>query len=107
MTVRTGRGMTQRQVEEATKRMVSNAYLSQIENDRIQQPSPNILLALADLYGVDYANLMERAGYVIPMKSRGAGTRHGRAATFADQNLTEEEEAKLLEYLGYLRHAKR
>jgi transcriptional regulator with XRE-family HTH domain len=106
-TVRTGRDMTLRQVEEATNRIVSNAYLSQIENDHIRQPSPNILLALADLYGVDYANLMERAGYVIPTKSRSAGTRHGRAATFADQNLTDEEESKLLEYLGFLRHTKR
>lgn len=107
MTIRTGKNLTLRQVEEGTNRVVSNAYLSQIENDRIQQPSPNMLLALADLYDIDYGNLMELAGYVTQTRTRTAGARHGRAATFADQNLTDEEEAKLLEYLGFLRHSKK
>jgi hypothetical protein len=66
-----------------------------------------MLLALADLYDIDYGNLMELAGYVTQTKTRTAGARHGRAATFADQNLTDEEEAKLLEYLGFLRHSKK
>src|SRR5580704_17906340 len=49
--IRSDRRMTLREVEEATKKEVSNAYVSQIENDRIQKPSPNILHALAELYG--------------------------------------------------------
>jgi transcriptional regulator with XRE-family HTH domain len=44
--------MTQRQVEEATEKQVSNAYLSQPETGKIQQPSPNILHALAELYAM-------------------------------------------------------
>lgn len=104
--VRTGRDLSLRAVEEATGKVVSNAYLSQIENDRIQQPSPNILYALAELYGIDYADLMERAGYIIPTQSRAPEARHGRVATFADQNITPDEEAKLIDYLGFLRHKK-
>ena len=33
--IRTDRGLSQRDVEKATNKVVSNAYLSQIENDQI------------------------------------------------------------------------
>lgn len=102
--IREDRGLSQRDVEKATGKVVSNAYLSQIENDQIKKPSPNILHALAEVYAVSYENLMERAGFVVPTRSRaGAAQRHGRVATFADHNLTPEEEAELVKFLGYLR----
>ena len=66
--------MTLRQVEEATNKEVSNAYLSQIENDKIQKPSPNVLHALAEIYGISYEQLMEMAGYIThlaPAKAKG------------------------------------
>ena len=102
--IREDRGLSQREVERATDKLVSNAYLSQIENDQIKRPNPNILHALAQVYAVSYENLMERAGFVVPTRSRsGAEQRHGRVATFAEHNLTTEEEAELVKYLGYLR----
>ena len=102
--IREDRGFSQRDVERATVKVVSNAYLSQIENDQIKKPSPNILHALAEVYDVSYENLMERAGFVVPTRSRrSAEHRHGRIATFADHNLTPEEEAELIKFLGYLR----
>jgi HTH-type transcriptional regulator, competence development regulator len=95
-------------VEKATSKVVSNAYLSQIENDQIKRPSPNILHALAELYAVPYEELMERAGFVVPTRARrGAEQRHGRVATFAGHNLTNEEEAELVNFLGYLRSRKK
>lgn len=103
--IRRDRGMTLREVEEATKKEVSNAYLSQIENGKIQQPSPNVLHALAEIYRVSYQQLMEMAGYVTT--SRRAGQRHGRLATFAEHNLTPEEESELIEYLNFIRSRKR
>ncbi len=105
--IRADRRLSLRQVEEATNREVSNAYLSQIENDRIQQPSPHILHALAELYKADYERLMEMAGYIAPNKARAADQRHGRVATFAEHNLTSEEEAELMEYLQFIRSRKR
>jgi HTH-type transcriptional regulator, competence development regulator len=102
--VRAGKKMTLREVEEGTSKLVSNAYLSQIENDKIQQPSPNILHALAGLYAVDYENLMTLAGYIAA--SQKPNERHGRVATFADINLTENEEAQLLRYLQFIRSEK-
>lgn len=105
--IRMDRRMTLRQVEEATNKDVSNAYLSQIENDKIQQPSPNVLHALAEIYGIDYADLMERAGHITPTQNRSEGERHGRVATFANHNLTPAEEAALMEYLQFIRRRKR
>jgi transcriptional regulator with XRE-family HTH domain len=101
--IREDRGLSLREVEKATNKVVSNAYLSQIENDQIKRPSPNILHALAELYAIAYENLMERAGFIMPTRSRGDDQRHGRVATFADHNLTQEEEAELVQYLSFLR----
>lgn len=100
--LRLGLRMTLRDVEEATDREVSNAYLSQVENGKIAQPSPNVLYALATAYKVSYAGLMRRAGYVTPGANI-RGTKHGRAATFSVENLTAEEEAELLKYLAWYR----
>ena len=105
--IRADRRMTLRQVEEATDKEVSNAYLSQIENDKIQQPSPNVLHALSEIYGIDYSQLMEKAGYITSTKKRTEKQRHGRVATFADHNLTPTEESELIRYLKFLRSGKR
>jgi transcriptional regulator with XRE-family HTH domain len=103
MNARTTKKMTLREVEEATARTVSNAYLSQLENGKISKPSPNILHSLATVYGVPYEVLMEKAGYVIATTERADGAKHGRVATFADKNLTPEEEEELLRHLAYMR----
>lgn len=99
--------LTLRDVEEATNKEVSNAYLSQLETGKIAKPSPNVLFAIARVYAVPYELLMSKAGYLAPasdgvLRSAG-GQRHGRAATFANEDLTQEEEENLLEYLAFLR----
>lgn len=104
--LRSGRQMTLRDVEEATERAVSNAYLSQVENGKIAQPSPHILHSLATVYGASYEGLMERAGYISPTTPRAEGVKHGRAATFAIENLTDEEERELIKYLSFIRSQK-
>lgn len=104
--LRTAKGLTLREVEEATGREVSNAYLSQLEHDKISKPSPHILYSLAAVYGVAYETLMEKAGYITASTNRTEGHKHGRAATFAIEDLTPEEEEKLLEYLAFLRSRK-
>ena len=91
--------LTLRQVEDATNKEVSNAYLSQLENNRITKPSPNILHALASVYKASYEGLMEKAGYLT------AG--NARAATFAISELTTEEEQALIAYLEFFRKQKK
>lgn len=105
--IRLDRKMSLRQVEEASNKEVSNAYLSQLETGKIQQPSPNVLNTLADIYKIEYIRLMELAGYLPATKTRKSSQRHGRIATFAEHNLTQDEEAQLMDYLQYLRTRKR
>jgi transcriptional regulator with XRE-family HTH domain len=100
--LRTAKGLSLREVEDATGNAVSNAYLSQLENGRIQKPSPNVLHRLAEAYGVRYETLMERAGYLLPSAAKENGPRR-RLAVFAIDDLTAEEEEELLKYLAFLR----
>lgn len=101
--IRNDRKMTLRDVEEATEKNVSNAYLSQIENNKIKKPSPNILHTLSELYSISFEGLMTMAGHVTSNIASSDETRHGRAATFAEHNLTSSEEKELIEYLKYIR----
>lgn len=102
-TLREGKKMSLRGVEEASEKEVSNAYLSQLENGKIAKPSPHILHKLAEVYGVDYSKLMERVGYISPSSKKNQSKKHGKAATFAIENLTSNEENELLEYLAFIR----
>lgn len=94
--LRTGSGLTLRQIEEATG--VSNAYLSQLENDKIKKPSANVLYKLAKMYGTTIDSMLLIAGYIKET------TIDERNRTICGLPLTEDEEAKLIEYLHWLRH---
>ena len=99
--LRTAKGLSLREVEEASGKGVSNAYLSQLENGKIRKPSPNVLYSLADVYAVPYEALMEKAGYLLPSASGKVDRK--RLAAFAIDDLTAEEEEELLRYLAFLR----
>ncbi len=102
--LRRAKGFSLREVEEATGKAVSNAYLSQLEKGKIQKPSPTMLHSLAEVYTVPYEALMEKAGYLMPREGKG---RRQRVAAFAIDDLTVEEEEELLKYLAFLRSRKR
>jgi transcriptional regulator with XRE-family HTH domain len=110
--VRLVRRLTLREVEEATGGEVSNAYLSQLENNKISRPSPNILHALSRVLAVPYETLMEKAGYLAPeapqpaVPRSSAGAQKSRRSAFAGESLTSDEEEALLEYLAFLRTRK-
>jgi len=95
------KGLSLRDVEDATGKAVSNAYLSQLENGKIRKPSPDVLHTLSGVYGVPYETLMEKAGYLLPSDQKGGHRR--RLAAFAIDDLTAEEEEELLKYLAFLR----
>jgi HTH-type transcriptional regulator, competence development regulator len=100
--LRKAKGLSLREVQEATGGAVSNAYLSQLERQKIRKPSPNVLRNLAEVYGVPYETLMEKAGYLLPEFDEQGGPRR-RLAVFAIDDLTAEEEEELLKYLAFLR----
>ena len=99
--LRKAKGLSLREVQEATGGAVSNAYLSQLERQKIKKPSPNVLRSLAEVYGVPYERLMEKAGYLMPDTDEQGGRR--RLAAFAIDDLTAQEEEELLKYLAFLR----
>jgi transcriptional regulator with XRE-family HTH domain len=121
-TLRIARQLTLRQVEHTAE--ISNAYLSQIEQGKIAQPSPHILQKLATCYSIAPEELMLKAGYITePARSRSAlapaaaGKRRGGAvrgpikghvATSSTLGtVTPEEEDELLKYLAFLRSKNR
>lgn len=93
------KAITLREVERLTG--VSNAYLSQLENDRIKAPSPNVLHKLAEIYELPYAALMAAAGYpvaesaVIPSEAVRLAARLGPTSP--------DEEDALADYLEFIR----
>jgi HTH-type transcriptional regulator, competence development regulator len=104
--LRTAKGLSLREVEEATGKAISNAYLSQLENGKIRKPSPNVLHSLAQVYAVPYETLMEKAGYLLPSDGTSQdkrGRRDRRLPACAIGDLTAEEDEELLKYLAFLR----
>lgn len=99
---RTRLGKTLREVEAATG--ISNGYLSQLESDRIKQPSPRHLFELAGALSLEYGELMRSAGYVTPASS--IGRRSPAAELPGLEQLTEDERAKVLAYIQDLRDAR-
>jgi transcriptional regulator with XRE-family HTH domain len=83
---------------------ISNAYLSQLENDKIKKPSPQFLGKLSALYSLDFQKMMEAAGYVDPKpQAKGQPKSLAGATLWSQQNLTAQEEEKLVDYLRFIR----
>ena len=94
--------LTLRHVEEKTG--ISNAYLSQLENDKIAHPSANTLYKLSQTYDVELETLLS-AGGVIEKKEQST-PKHKilqSVAASAGTTLTDEEEKELLNYLNFIR----
>lgn len=85
-----------RAVEEAVG--ISNAYLSQLEQGKIKQPSPVVLYKLCQLYELSYSEVMQMFGYPMPDDADGSVTHSSRIGP-----VTEEEEDQLIDYLQFLR----
>lgn len=102
------KGLSLRAVAEPAD--ISPTYLQKLERAEVQDPSPNILHRLSEQLGLDYSDLMTKAGYVVPAtsKRRGGVLRGSGAVSHAlsTEPLTTEEEEALSHYLGYLRSQK-
>jgi transcriptional regulator with XRE-family HTH domain len=98
------KGFSLRQVETLTK--ISNAYISQLENNKIKSPSVNTLYKLANFYGVDFSTLLE-AGGVVKSKDKESERKSLAGFALSSDNLTVGEEEELIKYLKYLRFQKK
>lgn len=94
--------MSIREVEKKTG--ISNSYLSQLENDKVKEPSPNILYALSKAYGIPYIDLMKKVGYLVPKESQKSVD---GIALSVIEGLDEEEIEKVKSYIRFIRMEKR
>lgn len=95
------RNFTLRAVE--TETGISNAYLSQLENNKISYPSPKFLGKLAGLYDVPYECLMKLAGYPVSSLKNAPASRTGNSL----EDLTPDEKTKVQEYIQFLKSQRR
>ena len=84
---------------------ISNSYLSQLENDKVKEPSPNILHKLSEVYEIPYIDLMKSAGYVTPKQT--TKTQVDGIALSVIDGLDPEEIEKVKSYIRFLRMEKR
>jgi transcriptional regulator with XRE-family HTH domain len=81
---------------------ISTAYLLKLEKGQVESPSPHILHRLAAELGIDYLDLMRKAGYIVSNdKARSAGR---LAHALSGEPLTEDEERALATYLKMYRN---
>ena len=89
-------GFTLREVSKKTG--VSNAYVNQLENNKVAEPSPNILAKLAELYDVSYTRLMGLAGYRVPdalaFSTKNQQPEFSSFHGFSDLNFREREQVR-------------
>ncbi|MGD0662668.1 MAG: helix-turn-helix transcriptional regulator [Syntrophorhabdales bacterium] len=100
--VRKVKNASLREVERATG--ISNAYLSQLEGGDATNPSPHILQKLAEFYEVPYMSLLKTAGYLEEtrvVENKPSVPTPIQAVVMAAK-LTEEETAKVADYIAYL-----
>lgn len=97
-------GYTLRRVEELSSGVVKNGYLSQIEGGAIRVPSTRILHELARIYGVDFADLLRRAG--LPTETSpiaGATSPSDAIPASALADLREHEVKQVIDFLAFVK----
>jgi transcriptional regulator with XRE-family HTH domain len=107
--IRKALGLSLRDVESATDKSVSNGYLSQIESGDVERPSPNVLFHLASVYGVDYGDLLGRAGHRVPASTQSniAPQTVAGVPLRALEELDEQDQQLLRDYLAFLQSRKK
>lgn len=95
--------LTLREVEDMSG--ISNAYLSQLENGKIKNPSVNILSKLSSIYRVPLKKLLVKANIIEREneKKLEANFSFAQRVAFKAEDLSEEERTEVLRYLEYIK----
>jgi transcriptional regulator with XRE-family HTH domain len=100
---RESNSFTLRQVEDSVG--ISNAYLSQLENDKIKSPSAHVLYKLANLYKVDLNDLLSETGIIHKNDASKdtKGSNLDNRIALSSKSLTEKDKDNVLEYIRFLK----
>ncbi len=93
---------TLREVQETTG--ISNAYLSQLENGKINRPSANVLYQLSNEYEVELDVLLEAANIIEKRKTPSRQSELQRKISFYADKFSQEEENEIMDFIEYLRY---
>jgi transcriptional regulator with XRE-family HTH domain len=98
--------LTLKDVEKATK--ISNAYLSQVENDKIKQPSASVLYKLAAVYKLELNDLLEASGIVKKQEKseKAVSNEWVKRLAFYTDDLDTEQKEEVLKYIKYVKQQK-
>lgn len=97
---------TLKDVENATG--ISNAYLSQLENDKIKKPSASILYKLANVYKIDLNVLLHAAGIIEKIDEKEQPTKSilETEIAFYSDKLDNQEVQEVVDFIKFLRYKK-
>lgn len=90
-----------RDVEEVTN--ISNAYLSQLENEKIKSPSANYLYKLSNLYRLNFEELLEKAGVIEPTMDNVKTKKNLNNIALYSNSFTKDEEDELIKYIKFMK----
>jgi HTH-type transcriptional regulator, competence development regulator len=99
--------LTLRDVEIATG--ISNAYLSQLENEKIKKPSASILYKLANVYKIELNVLLYASGIIEKNDQTDSKPKQSlleREIAFYKDKLSEDEEKEIVDFIKFLRYKK-
>ena len=88
---------------------ISNAYLNQLENNKIKKPSANILYKLSNLYKIPLKSLLGNAG-IIEDENESAKKDFSEFANriaFSAGDMSDEQKDKVLEYIKFIKSQKK
>ncbi len=99
-------GLTLRQIEDVSG--ISNAYLSQLENDKIKKPSANILYRISKIYKVELNDLLYAAGIIeeAPVQNQDENQEFIQKIASSADELNESQKERVLEYLRFIKQSK-
>ncbi len=99
--LRKSNNLTLKYIEESLG--ISNAYLSQLENDKIKSPSIYVLSTLSNAYDTPLTEILEESGILKkPVQSKEESQLNNRIA-FSTEKMSKEEKEEVLEYLKFLK----
>lgn len=98
---RKDRGWSLRDVEGMTG--IQNAHRSQCETGAIARPGPGVLWTLAEIYGLDFDELMRLAGHVQHTSQQAAPEPGAAVAWRALTALTPGEQRQVVDFMRELR----
>jgi transcriptional regulator with XRE-family HTH domain len=82
---------------------ISVAYLQKLESGVAKNPSPRVLMRLAEVLDCSYERLMELADYVPARASSSGGKPTFLEAALRNEELSDQEQRAVLAFISYLK----